>query len=63
MEEGFASYTCAYCGEGNETFVDPTAGTHQSFVEDCAVCCHPNVLNVDVDPSNGRVNIEAEFEG
>ncbi len=62
-EEGFATYRCAVCGEENETFVDFSAGAQQSYVEDCAVCCRPNVLNVTVDSSSGRISIEAEFEG
>ena len=39
-----AEYYCAYCGETNLTFVDLTGGYQQSYVEDCQVCCRPNVL-------------------
>lgn len=55
-------YACAYCGEVNETLVDPTAGAKQSYVEDCAVCCRPNVLTVRVEPSTGTIVIEAVIE-
>jgi hypothetical protein len=41
-----AGFQCAACGEWNETSVDETAGTRQSYVEDCQVCCKPNVLRV-----------------
>ena len=34
-----AEYTCGYCGEVVETTVDASAGSQQSYVEDCAVCC------------------------
>jgi len=39
-----SQWQCACCGELNETFVDPTAGNRQEFVEDCRVCCRPNVI-------------------
>lgn len=59
----FGSYYCAICGEENETFVDFSAGTRQSYVEDCTVCCRPNILTITVDPESGQVSIDAEFEG
>ena len=31
---------CPYCGESYETVVDVSAGS-QRYIEDCAVCCHP----------------------
>ena len=62
-EEGFGTYNCAVCGEENETYVDLSAGDRQSYVEDCAVCCRPNVLAVTVDPNSGQILIVAEFEG
>ena len=62
-EEGFASYRCAVCGEENETFVDFSVGAQQSYVEDCTVCCRPNVLTVTIDLSSGQISIDAVFEG
>jgi hypothetical protein len=56
-------YQCSYCGELIETTVDVSAGETQSYVEDCAVCCRPNVLRVVVDPESMDVEISAEFEG
>ena len=35
------SLECPYCGEPMDLVVDPTAGSTQSYVEDCAVCCRP----------------------
>jgi hypothetical protein len=58
-----AEWTCAYCGETVESSVDPSAGESQSYVEDCAVCCRPNVLTVSVDLESGEAFITAEFEG
>jgi hypothetical protein len=59
MDGILVEYTCAYCGEANETFVDPSAGLKQSYVEDCGICCHPNLLHIHVEPSTGDVAIEA----
>ncbi len=40
------TYQCACCGEENETFVDPSGGEVQEYVEDCRVCCRPMVIKV-----------------
>ena len=37
-------YLCATCGEENDIFLDPSEGDLQQLVEDCRVCCHPNVI-------------------
>ncbi|HTY37047.1 MAG TPA: CPXCG motif-containing cysteine-rich protein [Bacteroidota bacterium] len=62
-EELGAIYICAVCGEENETLVDPSAGALQTYVEDCSVCCRPNVLTIRVDESTQTVLVESEFEG
>ena len=62
QEEGCA-YHCGYCGELNEVLVDLTAGKNQVFVEDCYICCRPNVLTLRIDPSTDSIVIEAELEG
>jgi hypothetical protein len=59
MESGFQ---CASCGEWNETSVDESAGSRQSYVEDCQVCCKPNVLRVEYDNSSQEFFITAELE-
>lgn len=58
-----ADYNCAYCGESNLTFIDLSAGAQQSYVEDCQVCCHPNVLYIRVDEDTLEVEIDSEPEG
>ena len=62
-EENSGTYRCAVCGEENETLVDPSAGSIQSYVEDCAVCCRPNVLHIRIDEATGNISLETEFEG
>lgn len=58
-----AEFVCSYCGETIETTVDASAGESQSYVEDCAVCCRPNILYVSIDTESMSASILAEFEG
>ena len=44
-----ATFYCAFCGEPNEIDVDPFVGKSQVYVEDCQVCCRPNVLRIQVE--------------
>jgi hypothetical protein len=57
-----SGYICAGCGEWNETTVDESAGSRQRYVEDCQVCCKPNVLRVNWDTGAGEFVIDAELE-
>ncbi len=54
-------FVCAFCGEGNETDVDVSGGRQQIYVEDCQVCCRPNLLRVVFDET-GRAEDWAESE-
>lgn len=63
MNNVSAGFQCAYCGEYNDTAVDPGGAAHQSYVEDCQVCCRPNVLTVILDPETGDATVHAAFEG
>ena len=56
-----ASYTCDSCGE--ELWCPSTCrqGTSQEYVEDCPVCCRPNVIHVEVD-EDGDVRVWAQRE-
>jgi DNA-directed RNA polymerase subunit RPC12/RpoP len=60
-EEVEASYRCAACGETIVVPVDLSAGRDQEYVEDCPVCCRPNVLRIEVD-GRGRVRVHVEAE-
>jgi DNA replicative helicase MCM subunit Mcm2 (Cdc46/Mcm family) len=56
-----ASYTCDSCGEEVVVPLDLSAGDEQRYVEDCPVCCRPNVIHVEIDKrGNARVWAEAE---
>jgi hypothetical protein len=57
-----ANYICDTCGE---EIVVPTsrlsAGSEREYVEDCPVCCCPNVIHVEVD-EDGDVQVWAARE-
>jgi hypothetical protein len=57
-----ASYVCPTCGEQIVIPVDATAGSEQSYVEDCPVCCNPNVIHVEfaADWESPRIWAESE---
>ena len=57
-----AEYGCAYCGETNLTFVDFSAGSNQSYVEDCQVCCQPNILSICWDEGEEVYCVDSEPE-
>jgi hypothetical protein len=59
METGFQ---CAGCGEWSPTVVDESPGRTQSYVEDCQVCCKPNVLSVQYDTQEHEFVITAQLE-
>ena len=54
-------YICDACGEEIVIPLDPFQGSEQEYVEDCPVCCRPNVIHVEVD-EDGDVRVWAEGE-
>jgi hypothetical protein len=57
-----ARFQCAGCGQWNDTTVDDSAGRRQSYIEDCQVCCKPNVLHIECELTTGEFTISAELE-
>jgi len=57
-----APWACAGCGEMNETSIDLSNGYNQEYVEDCAVCCRPNVITVNIDPESLVIALRNELE-
>ena len=55
-------YTCAFCGETSTTFIDLSAGSIQSYIEDCQVCCRPNILYVTIDEDTLEVSIQTDYQ-
>jgi hypothetical protein len=43
------SYVCERCGETIVVPLDFSAGSRQEYVEDCPVCCSPNLIHVEID--------------
>jgi hypothetical protein len=60
--EDLATFICTHCFEENEIVVDPSEGLHQVLVEDCWVCCHPNLVHVDIDLENRQAVAYSETE-
>ena len=42
--------------------MDESAGNRQRYVEDCQVCCKPNVLRLSWDADAEEFVIDAELE-
>ena len=56
-----ATYVCDFCGEEIVIPVDLSAGARQEYVEDCPVCCRPNLIHVELD-DDGQATVWAERE-
>ena len=56
-----ASYICDACGEEIVIPVDLMEGSHQTYVEDCPVCCRANTIHVEMN-ENGDARVWAEPE-
>ena len=57
-----ATYTCPTCGEAIVIPTDPTGGAEQRYVEDCPVCCNPNVIHVEFFEAGQPARVWAEAE-
>ena len=56
-----SSYICDACGEEIIIPLDLTEGIHQTYVEDCPVCCRANKIHVAMtEDGNSRVWAEPE---
>jgi hypothetical protein len=59
IDEG--AYVCPTCGERIVIPIDPSGGADQQYIEDCPVCCNPNVVHLEFfDGEPPRVWAEAE---
>ena len=55
------SYVCDSCGEDIVIPIDVSQGARQEYVEDCPVCCNPNLIMVDVIDEN-RIHVSSRAE-
>ncbi len=51
---------CPYCGEAQVVLLDCSV-EHQSYIEDCEVCCRPINFEVRVD-YEGAVSVRLKHE-
>ena len=56
------AYVCPTCGEQIVVPLDPTGGAEQDYVEDCPVCCNPNVIHVEFFGGDEPPRVWAEAE-
>jgi hypothetical protein len=56
-----ATYVCDACGETIVVPIDLSGGEAQEYVEDCPVCCRPNVIHVEME-DGGEIRVWAEAE-
>ena len=57
-----ASYICPTCGESIVIPLDRSGGDEQRYVEDCPVCCNPNVIQVEFFEEGELPRVWAEAE-
>jgi hypothetical protein len=55
------NYICDSCGEEVTVPIEFAHGTSQELVEDCPVCCRPNVIRIEID-NDGEVRVWATCE-
>jgi len=56
-----SSYVCNSCGEEIVVPLDYSQGQNQEYIEDCPVCCNPNVIFVEFS-HDGQANIWSRAE-
>ncbi len=54
-------YICDSCGEEIVIPIDLSAGALQEYIEDCPVCCVPNVLRLEIF-EDGYTTVQAKRE-
>jgi Cysteine-rich CPXCG len=60
LDEG--SYVCPTCGEQIVIPLDSSGGAEQQYVEDCPVCCNPNVIHLEFFGEGEPARVWAEAE-
>ena len=52
---------CPYCAERIELLID-NSEAHQSYIEDCQVCCSPIMISVSLDTENQIESVSVRQE-
>ncbi len=53
---------CPYCGEVNEIYIDFSGGMHQSYIEECQICCRSWEIVVDLLENEPAVSVRTTNE-
>lgn len=56
------TFLCACCLQVNTITVDGSGGKRQQYVEDCQVCCRPNVLLITICEDRASAEVQSEAE-
>lgn len=56
-----SGYVCNSCGEEIVIPLDYSQGQNQQYVEDCPVCCNPNIIFVEFS-HDGQANLWSRSE-
>ena len=56
------SYSCPHCGERVDTWPDLGGGEHQTYIEDCPVCCRPNRITATLDETGREFSVDVVAE-
>jgi Cysteine-rich CPXCG len=56
------TYSCPHCGEEVDSWPDPGGGEEQSYVEDCPVCCRPNLIHASYSSEDDGFFLSAQPE-
>jgi hypothetical protein len=57
-----AEVSCPFCGQSEELYVDLGGGEHQTYTEDCSLCCRPRIVHVSPGETPGEVQVWLERE-
>ncbi len=49
MEEIEKYFKCPFCLEKISMIIDPSNAGHQTYVEDCEVCCNPIQISYNIE--------------
>lgn len=56
------TYACPSCFQVVDTSPDPGGGPNQEYVEDCSVCCRPNLISATYSEEEQEWYVEARPE-
>ncbi|GMU70008.1 MAG: hypothetical protein AMXMBFR37_23400 [Steroidobacteraceae bacterium] len=58
----FLEIRCPSCGEVSGTMIDLTSDDRR-WIEDCQVCCHPMLVEIEIGEHGGLVGVTTQRSG